>query len=117
MAERARIQAAINALKSTPAPSNEPPDWVLPSKKTSSATKKGSMSAAGRKSISDATKARWAGKRAAKPEDAALKKKTKATIIAEAIAPPEDAEFKSKMSIAMAKSWAKRKKAAKKKAR
>ena len=42
------------------------------------------------------------------------KKKTARAIIAEVIAPPEHAEFKSKMSIAMAKSWAKRKAAAKK---
>jgi hypothetical protein len=110
--ERSRLQAAIDALHGTPEPGL--PEWV--GTPAPAAKKKRRVSAAARKRISDATKARWAKVRAARAEAAApvAEKKTKAAIIAEVIEPKEDAEFKSKMSIAMAKSWKKRKKAAKK---
>ena len=78
------------------------PDWVKPKAKTAPTRKKRKLSAAGRRAIIAATKKRWAAIRAAK---------------AEAIAPSEDADFKSKMSEATKASWAKRKKAAKKKAK
>ena len=160
--ERSKIQAAIDALKTMPEPEpHNVPDWVLP--KASPAPKKKGMSAAARKRIGEATRARWAAKRASvaesvapqrktnsvriaeavapkkrtmseegrqriiaatkarwaairagKAEASAPKKKSARAIVAEAIAPKEDAEFKSKMSIAMAKSWKKRKAAAKK---
>jgi hypothetical protein len=88
------------------------PDWVKPK---APARKTGGMSAAGRKAISDATKARWAKLRAEKAKAATPGISKKSAILA-VIAPPEDAEFKKKMSEAMKASWAKRKKAAKKKA-
>jgi hypothetical protein len=131
VAERDRIDAAIQALRgdSVSAPVKRPgrppatnaaefdydapnvPDWVKPK---APARKKSGMSAAGRKAISDATKARWAKLRAEKAKAAAPKILKKRSAILAAIAPPEDAEFKKKMSAAMKASWAKRKKAAKK---
>ena len=79
-----------------------------------SAKRQGSMSAAGRKAVGEATRARWAALRAAKANSTQPKKKTKSAIVAEVVAPTkEDVEFKSKMSIAMAKSWKKRKAAGK----
>jgi hypothetical protein len=127
VAERTRLDAAIAALQGSPeqVPAadvyDDPtmPEWVKPASKkvptSAPAPQKRKLSAAGRKAIIAATKKRWAAIRAAKAEEAAPKKKTKAAIIAEAIAPPEDAEFKKKMSEAMKASWAKRKKVAKRK--
>lgn len=138
--ERSRLQAAIDALGGE---QSNVPEWVVgksaertPAQKSHSermkenwakrkaaavavtplAPKKRTMSAEGRQRIIDATKARWAKINAAKAKAVTPKKKTKSAIIAEAVAPAADTEFKSKMSIAMAKSWAKRKKEAKKKA-
>ena len=81
------------------------------------APKKRTMSAEGRQRIIDATKARWAKINAAKAEAVAPKKApSKKSAIISAITPPtEEAESKAKMSAAMKASWAKRKKAAKKK--
>jgi hypothetical protein len=120
VAERSKIEAAIAALQgSIPTPSSvviedgSMPDWV---KSKAQAPKKRTMSAAGRKRIAEATRARWAKVRAAKAEAAApATTKGKKAILA-AVAPPEDADFKSRMSIAMKAAWAKRKKAGKKKA-
>ena len=109
--ERARLQGAIDALKGELEP--RLPDWVSPKASPAPPTKRG-MSAVARKRISEATRARWAARRAAVAESLAPKRKTNSVRIAEAIALKEDVEFKSKMSIAMAKSWAKRKRAAKK---
>src|SRR5450631_4807148 len=77
VAERSKIEAAIAALQgSTPASSpvviedDSMPDWV---KSKAPAPKKRTMSAAGRKRIAEATRARWAKLRAAKAEAAAPK--------------------------------------------
>jgi hypothetical protein len=129
VAERDRLDAAIQALQGGPAsapvkrPGRPPatkaadfdydapnvPDWVKPK---APVRKKGGMSAAGRKAISDATKARWARLRTEKAKAAAPGVSKKKSAILAAIAPPEDAEFKKKMSIAMKAAWAKRKKTA-----
>jgi hypothetical protein len=124
--ERDRLEEAIQALQGT-APAkrrgrppakktldvyDDPsmPDWVKPAKK------KRKVSAAARKRMAEGQRKRWAAVKAAKvAESVSPKRKTQSVRMAEAIAPKEDAEFKSKMSIAMAKSWAKRKRAAKKK--
>ena len=103
--ERARLQAAIDALKGTP--ESGVPDWVSPA-----LTPKKGMSAAARKRIGEATRARWAARRAEVAESVSPIRETSRVRIAEAIAPKEDADFKSRMSIAMAESWAKRKRAA-----
>jgi hypothetical protein len=68
LAERDRIQAAINALKT--APVSEPPEWVTGSEPTKRPRKKRKMSAAARKRIGEATRARWAAKRAASKKKA-----------------------------------------------
>jgi hypothetical protein len=151
ISERDRLQAAIDALKSVPAPVSDPPDWVTgktstptaPEKKgfsaatrrkmaegqkrrwaainaaktESTAPTKRTMSAEGRQRIIDATKARWAKVRAAKAVATAPKKapSKKSAIIAAITPSAEETEFKAKMSAAMKKAWAKRKKAAKKK--
>jgi hypothetical protein len=108
--ERARLQAAIDVLKGVP--EARLPDWVSPKAPPAPATKRG-MSAAVRKRIGEATRAKWAARRAAVAESVAPKRKTNRVRIAEAIAAKEDVEFNSKMSIAMAKSWAKRKRGGK----
>jgi hypothetical protein len=134
VAERDRLNAAIQALQgdsvsASAKRSGRPPakkaadfdydapnvpDWVKPK---TPAGKKGGMSAAGRKAISDATKARSARFRAEKAKAVAPGSLKKKGAILAVIAPAEDAEFKAKMSQAMNASWAKRKKtAAKKKA-
>jgi hypothetical protein len=157
VAERSRLQAAIDALGGE---ESNMPEWVLgknapqttastPAQKSRSeqmkenwrkrkaaqaaavaesvaprktnsvksaeaiAPKKRTMSAASRKKMAEGQKKRWADIREMGNEAGHGKKKSAKAAIAEAIAPPEDAEFKSKMSIAMAKSWAKRKAAAK----
>jgi hypothetical protein len=128
--ERDRLQEAISALqgaaptkrrgrppaKKTADVYNDPtmPDWVKPASKKAPAPKKRKMSAAGRRAIREGVRKRWAAVKAAKAEAVAPKISKKKSAILAAMAPPEDAEFKSKMSIAMAKSWAKRKRAAKK---
>src|ERR1700733_3141444 len=134
--ERSKIQAAIDALKTTPEPGL--PEWV------GRPAPKNRLTPEGKQSQSEKMKAYWAAKRTAKAATVAPKKKYKLgaearqrmaegqrkrwadikemgneaghgkkksakAAIAEAIAPKEDADFKSKMSIAMAKSWAKRK--------
>jgi hypothetical protein len=115
IAERDKLSAAIEILS--------PPDWVTSNTMKAApisatapppARKKRNMSAATRRKMAESQRRRWA----AMGNEAGHGKKTSAkAAIAEAIAgTPEDAEFKSKMSIAMAKSWAKRKAAAKKKA-
>ena len=148
VAERSRLQAAIDALKG--APEHGLPDWVQGKKAPQQAAqrtslsrseqmkenwrkrkaqaanavvtpgqpkKKHKLSAEVRKRMAEGQRKRWEKLNAAKTE-AASPRKTNSVKIAEAIAPTkEDAEFKSKMSIAMAKSWAKRKKAAKRKAK
>jgi hypothetical protein len=133
IAERDSLNAAIQALQgdSASAPVKRPgrpparktvdfdydapnvPDWVKPK---APAKKKRRMSAAGRKAISEATKARWAKFQAAKNTSPAPRASKKNAILAAVTPTAEDVEFKSKMSIAMKKAWAKRKKAAKKKA-
>jgi hypothetical protein len=124
IAERAKLEAAIAALQGS-ASHHEPfdydapnvPEWVKPAaKKTATppapAKRKG-MSAAGKRAIREGVRKRWAAINAAKAEAAAPKVSNKK--LAAAIAPPpEETDFKTKMSIAMAKSWAKRRKAAKK---
>ena len=112
--ERSRLQAAIDALKGTSEPDpHNVPDWVLAAKaKTATAPlapKKRTISAASRRRMAEGQKRRWATINAAKSEAVAPKTKAVKATIAEVIAPGEDAEFKSKMSLAMAKSWAKRK--------
>jgi hypothetical protein len=117
--ERDRLDRAIEALQGS-SPKvvdvyDDPtmPDWVRPaSKKTAPAPKKKGFSAATRRKMAEGQKRRWAAINAAKAEAIAPKVSKK---LAEMIAPPEDAEFKSKMSIALAKSWAKRRRAAAKK--
>ena len=113
--ERSRLEAAIAALQGSPEPMKEdPPAWVLPKVKApAAAPKRKRISAEGRRRMAEGQKRRYAAIRAA--ESDAPKSKTAKAILAEVIAPKEDAEFKSKMSIAMAKSWAKRRAAAKKK--
>ena len=121
--EKTRLDRAIEALQGQAKAVDlydDPtmPDWVKPASKklpTLGAQKK-RFSAATRRKMAEGQKRRWAAINAAKAEAVAPKKRTIKAVIAEAIAPAEDAEFKSKMSIAMAKSWAKRKAAAKKKA-
>lgn len=138
--ERTRLQAAIDALKGEP--EHGLPDWVkgtlsrseqmkenwrkrkaaqaavvaTPASAPNAKPVKRTMSEEGRQRIIAATKARWARINAAKAEVAAPKKKSAKAAIAEAIAPKEDAEFKARMSAAMKKAWAKRKRTAKKKA-
>jgi hypothetical protein len=111
--ERDRLEAAISALQGSADPYDDPtmPDWVKPK---APAKKKGGMSAAARKRVGEATRARWAARRAAKAEAAVAPKVSKKSAILEAVTSAEDAEFKSKMSAAMKASWAKRKTAAKK---
>jgi hypothetical protein len=93
IAERARLQKAIDALQGSvkrrgrprknPAPAfdyNAPnvPDWVKPASARKVAPKKRKMSAAGRKAIGDAGRKRWAAIRAGKaPSPFAAKKKAK----------------------------------------
>jgi hypothetical protein len=112
--ERTKLDAAIQALQDGSAlpefdyDAPNVPDWVKPAP----TKKRRGLSAEGRQRIIDATKARWAARRAAVAESVAPERKTSRVRIAETVA--EDAEFKSKMSIAMAKSWKKRRKAGKK---
>jgi hypothetical protein len=109
--ERNRLERAIDALGGDP--DANMPDWVKKAEPTAK-TRKG-MSAAGRKAIRDGARKPWATIKAAKAE-AVAPLKTQSVLLAEAIAPPpEETDFKSKMSIAMAKSWAKRRKKAAKK--
>jgi len=126
--ERDRLEAVISILQgTTPAvskkrPGRPPaqkaaqvddptmPDWV---KSKALAKKKRKMSAEGRQRIIDATKARWARIHAEKA--AAAGPKGKRAILAAVTPSAEDAEFKSKMSIAMKKAWAKRRKKSAKK--
>ena len=131
--ERARLQAAIDALKGTP--ESGVPDWVgrpapvaqlahsdrmkeIWRKRKAAAVvtpKKRILSAEGRQRIIKATKARWAKRRAAVAESVAPIRETSRARIAEANAPKEDQEFKARMSAAMTMARAKRKRAAKKK--
>jgi hypothetical protein len=73
------------------------------------------MSAEGRQRIIDAAKARWARIRGEEAAAAALTvtKGNKGALAANA--PPKGSDFKSKMSIAMKKAWAKRRRQATKK--
>jgi hypothetical protein len=122
--ERDKLDAVLKILRGSTPVNDDPPEWVTsptPLKTTTAAPapKKRKVSAAARKRMAEGQKKRWAAINAAKaetiaPKAKAAKKKVKA-IIAEAIAPKADEDFKSKMSIAMAKSWAKRRAAAKKK--
>jgi hypothetical protein len=120
VAERDRLNSVIEMLGPTKPVDvyDDPtmPEWVKPKAKVAPAPKKKGFSAATRRRMAEGQKRRWAAINAAKAQTAPKKKSAKA-IIAEVIAPAEDVEFKSKMSIAMAKSWAKRKAAAKKKAK
>jgi hypothetical protein len=119
--ERDRLERAIAVLQGT-SPKvldiyDDPtmPDWVKPASKkapTPAAPKRKRMSAATRRRMAEGQRRRYAAIRAAKTEAAAPKISKK---LAEIVAPSEDAEFKAKMSAAMKASWAKRKKAAKKK--
>jgi hypothetical protein len=109
--ERSRLESAIDALRG--GPESGIPDWVSPKASPAPAARK-PMSAAARKRIGEATRARWAARRAAVAESVAPKRKTNSVRIAEAIATKEDAEFKARMSAAMRKAWANRKKAKKK---
>ncbi len=61
--------------------------------------------------MAEGQRKRWAAINSAKAEASSPKVSKK---LADVIAPPEDAEFKAKMSAAMKKAWAKRKKVAKK---
>jgi hypothetical protein len=123
--ERSKIEAAIEALRRDTAsglPSGKTaedesmPDWVKSMPKSSTpmpaAPMRKKISAAARRRMAEGQRKRYAAIRAAKAETAAPKVSKK---LADIVAPPEDAEFKSKMSIAMAKSWAKRRAAATKK--
>jgi hypothetical protein len=126
--ERDRLVAAISALQGSASkkrPGRPPvkkaadvyddptmPDWVKPK---SPAPKKKGMSAAARKRIGEATKARWAKLRAEKAGPVAPKISKKSVILAAVTPSAEDVEFKAKMSAAMKRAWAKRKKAAKNK--
>jgi hypothetical protein len=88
------------------------PDWVKPK---ASAKKKRKMSAAGRRAIREGVRKRWGAVKAAKDGTATPKASKKKSAVLAAVTPSaEDAEFKSKMSIAMKKAWAKRRKTARK---
>jgi hypothetical protein len=99
------------------------PDWVKPKSKAAPtpepARTKRKMSAAGRRAIREGVRRRWAAVRAAKTEEAAPKRapSRKSAIIAATTPSAEETEFKAKMSAAMKAAWAKRKKAAAKKAK
>ena len=116
IAERDRLERAIGALQGSTKHVDvydDPtmPEWVRPKANIAAAPKKKGFSAATRRKMAEGQKRRWAAINAAKAKAAAPKISKKLAAI---VAPPEDAEFKSKMSIAMAKSWAKRRAAAKK---
>jgi hypothetical protein len=120
--ERDRIEAAIAALRDSASglatgktAEGAIPDWVKGTSNISAAPtiatpKRKAISAEARRRMAAGQKRRYAEIRAAKTETVAPKVSKK---LADVIAPAEDAEFKAKMSIAMAKSWAKRKAAAK----
>jgi hypothetical protein len=117
--ERDRLERAIEALQGS-SPKvvdvyDDPtmPDWVKPKEKVTPAPKKKGFSAATRRKMAEGQKRRWAAINAAKAEAVAPKISKKLAAI---IASPEDAEFKAKMSAAMKKAWAKRKKTAAKRA-
>ncbi|MGA3201649.1 MAG: hypothetical protein ABSF12_04035 [Bryobacteraceae bacterium] len=119
LVERTKLDAAIRALQGSRAPaefdydSPNVPDWVKPAiNKAAPARKKRTMSAAARKRIGEATRARWAAKRATKAEAVAPKVSKK---LGEALAPkPDEIAFKKRMSEVMKKAWKKRKAAEKK---
>lgn len=120
VAERDRLDRAIEALQGSAKVVDvydDPtmPDWVKPKAKVGLAPKKKGFSAATRRKMAEGQKRRWAAIKAAKAGAVTPKVSKKKIAILAAIAPPaEEVEFKSKMSIAMKKAWAKRKKAAKK---
>jgi histone H1/5 len=136
--ERDRLEAAISALQGPSSASagiyEDPtmPDWVKPKAKFAPAPKtKRKLSAAGRKRIVEATKARWARVNAAKAAAAApvpatpKATPTKAPVAVKKKAAPAKAQVKKgslteagrkALSIAMKERWAAKKKAAAKKA-
>jgi hypothetical protein len=114
--EHDRLEAAIAALQGPPsAPAGiYEPDWVKP--KTKAEPKRKGLNAATRRKMAEGQKRRWAAINAAKAAPVVQKKApSKKAALLETVTPSAaDAEFKAKMSIAMKKAWAKRKKAAKK---
>jgi hypothetical protein len=137
--ERDRLEAAISALQgptSAPAGSYDDPtmpEWVKPKVKPAPAPKKKrKLSAAGRRRIVEATKARWARVNAAKAAAAApiatvpKAAPTKASVAVKKKAAPAKSPVKKggmteagrkALSLAMTKRWAVKKRAAKKKAK
>jgi hypothetical protein len=111
IAEKNRLERVIQILQGSSPKVVENAADPLPAPTTAPAPKRKGFSAATRRKMAEGQKRRWAAINAAKVEAAAPKISKKLAAI---VAPPEDAEFKSKMSIAMAKSWAKRRAAAKK---
>jgi hypothetical protein len=117
--QRDRLEQAIEALRSS-SPKfvdvyDDPtmPDWVKPKAKVApAAPKRKRISAEARRRMAEGQRRRYAAIRAAKAEAVAPKISKK---LAEIVAPAEDVEFKKKMSEAMKASWAKRKKATRKK--
>jgi hypothetical protein len=123
--ERTKLDAAIQALQGRAAPTTRRGRLPLekmagvselstPAEKESVPKRKG-MSAATRQKMAEGQKRRWEVKRAVVTELVAPIRKTNSVRISEAIAPKEDKDFKSRMSIALNATWAKRRKAAKKK--
>ena len=127
--ERNRLEAAIAALEGGPAVGPEPaiapvpvaPESVTPGAKPSpTPKKKRKLSAAGKRRIVEATKARWAKINAAKAAAAApvvaipTTAPTKAPVAVKKNVSRGDAAYRTMMSERMKAAWAKRKKAAKK---
>jgi hypothetical protein len=88
MAERDKLDAAIEALQGPlkgrgrpPKAANEAntPDWVKPAAAKTTAPKKRTMSAAGRKRIGDAARKRWAAIKAGKAKSPFATKKRAST--------------------------------------
>ena len=128
--ERDRLEAAISALQGGSSASPEPviapvlvhaPEPVMPNAEPAPAPKKKrKLSAAGRRRIVEATKARWARINAAKAAAAApvaatpKAAPTKAPVAAKKRVSRGDAAYRKMMSERMKAAWAKRKRSAKK---
>jgi hypothetical protein len=123
VAERDRLEAAIAALQGSASHVKTAPDRAMPIETEAPAPKKKrKLSAGGRRRIVEATKARWAAIRAARTEAAAPAaaparvEPAKAPVAKKTAASGRDAAYRKMMSEKMRAAWAKRKKAAKKKA-
>jgi hypothetical protein len=126
--ERDRLEAAIAALQGGSSASelaiapvvDAPESVMLDAKPAPAPRKKRKLSAAGRRRIVEATKARWARINAAKAASAARvaatpkAAPTKAPVVAKKKVSRKDAAYRTMMSERMKAAWAKRKKAAKK---